>query len=131
MHTLQPNLITKTHIWQRSVLFFETWFKIANYFIDSPIEVKQSLLSSIFPEKVEFDGKSFCTTKMNAVFSLIYNETKQLRKINEDNPFELSSSVGSTVIFSHQFLEDLEKLWAMREWIPDPTKPIPPNRIQD
>lgn len=39
--------------------------------------------------------------------------------------------VGSTVIFSHQFLEDLEKLWAMREWIPDPTKPIPPIRIQD
>ena len=25
-------------------------------------------------------------------------------------------------------LENLEKLWAMREWIPDPTKPIAPNR---
>ena len=24
-------------------------------------------------------------------------------------------------------LENLEKLWAMREWIPDPTKPIAPN----
>lgn len=46
----------------------------------------------------------------------------------KDNSDELSVSVGSTVIFSHQFLEDLERLWSMREWIPDPTKPIlPPN----
>lgn len=36
--------------------------------------------------------------------------------------------VGSTVIFSHQFLNDIDRIWAMHEWIPDPTKPIlPPN----
>lgn len=36
--------------------------------------------------------------------------------------------VGSNVVFSHQFLEDLERIWAMRELILDPTKPILPNR---
>ena len=29
--------------------------------------------------------------------------------------------VGSGVIFSHRFLEDLEKIWALREYIPNPT----------
>ena len=52
---------------------------VEQYFEDAPIEVKQRLLSLIFPEKVEFDGKSFRTKKINAVFELIDNETKQLR----------------------------------------------------
>ena len=67
---------------------------VEQYFEDAPIEVKQRLLSLIFPEKVVFDGTAFRTTKINAVFELIDNETKQLRKINEDNPYELSSSVA-------------------------------------
>ena len=37
-------------------------------------------------------------------------------------------SVPPDVLFSNQFLEDLDKLWELRNWIPDPTKPIlPPN----
>ena len=37
--------------------------------------------------------------------------------------------VAWDVVFSHQFLEDLEKLWNLRHLIPDPTKPIlPPSR---
>lgn len=32
-------------------------------------------------------------------------------------------------LFSNSFLEDLEKIWALRFYIPNPTKPIlPPNR---
>lgn len=64
------------------------------YFMDASIEVKQRLLGSIFPEKVEFDGKTFRTNKYNAVLDLIYNETKQLRGIKKDNPDELSVSVA-------------------------------------
>ena len=38
--------------------------------------------------------------------------------------------VPAAVLFSNTFLEDLEKIWALREYIPDPTKPIlPPNRL--
>ena len=52
---------------------------LERYFDDAPIDIKQRLLGSFFPEKVEFDGKSFRTTKYNAVLDLIYNETSQLR----------------------------------------------------
>ncbi len=33
--------------------------------------------------------------------------------------------VPAAVLFSNTFLEDLDKIWALREWIPDPTKPTP------
>lgn len=37
--------------------------------------------------------------------------------------------VPLSVLFSNQFLKDLDKIWELREWIPDPTKPIlPPNK---
>lgn len=37
-------------------------------------------------------------------------------------------TVPPDVLFSNQFLEDLDKIWELRQWIPDPTKPIlPPN----
>ena len=34
----------------------------------------------------------------------------------------LSLLVGSNAVFSHRFLEDLEKIWALRLYIPNPTK---------
>ena len=71
-----------------------------------------------------FDGKSFQAKKINAVFELIDNETKQLRATKKDLPTDKSVLVGERVIFSHRFLEDLEKIWALREYIPDTTKPI-------
>ena len=67
---------------------------VEQYFEDAPIEVKQRLLSLIFPEKVEFDGKSFRTKKINAVFELIDNETKQLRGTKKDTPLDVSVSVA-------------------------------------
>ena len=67
---------------------------VEQYFEDAPIEVKQRLLSLIFPEKVEFDGKSFRTKKINAVFELIDNETRQLRGTKKDKPTDLSCSVA-------------------------------------
>ena len=36
--------------------------------------------------------------------------------------------VPLTVLFSNQFLEDLDKIWELRQWIPDPTKPILPPK---
>lgn len=67
---------------------------IEHYFEDAPIEVKQRLLGLIFPEKVVFDGKSFRTTKTNAVLELIDNETKQLRATKKDLPTDKSVSVA-------------------------------------
>ena len=37
--------------------------------------------------------------------------------------------VPLSVLFSNQFIKDLDKIWELREWIPDPTKPIlPPSK---
>jgi len=36
---------------------------------------------------------------------------------------EYSHSVPLTQLFSNSFLRDLDKIWALREYIPDPTKP--------
>lgn len=50
------------------------------------------------------------------------------------NPCKLSLTrvilffVPLTVLFSNQFLEDLDKIWELRQWIPDPTKPILPPK---
>ncbi len=33
-------------------------------------------------------------------------------------------TVPHTILFSNKFLEDLDKIWELRHWIPDPTKPI-------
>ncbi|RYD75872.1 MAG: recombinase family protein, partial [Sphingobacteriales bacterium] len=44
---------------------------------DSPVVVKDKLLCSIFPEKLEFDGRNYRTQKMNSameIFALKYNE---------------------------------------------------------
>lgn len=42
-------------------------------------ETKIKLLSSMFPQKIEFDGKKFRTTSYNKVLDLIFQETKQLQ----------------------------------------------------
>lgn len=46
---------------------------------DVRAETKIKLLSSMFPQKIEFDGKKFRTTSYNKVLDLIFQETKQLQ----------------------------------------------------
>jgi len=41
------------------------------FIADAPVEVKIKLNSSMFPEKIEFDGKTYRTTKYSQVLDLI------------------------------------------------------------
>ena len=50
------------------------------YIRDAPVETKIKLLGSIFPQKIEFDGKNYRTTGYNKVLDLIYQQTKELRE---------------------------------------------------
>ncbi len=50
------------------------------FFRDAPVKVKIKLLGSIFPEKIEFDGKNYRTNGYNKVLDLIYQQTKELRE---------------------------------------------------
>ena len=50
------------------------------YIRDAPIETKIKLLGSIFPEKIEFDGKNYRTNGYNKVLDLICQQAKELRE---------------------------------------------------
>ena len=52
---------------------------IDTFIADAPVEVKIKLISSMFPEKIEFDGIRYRTKSYNKVLDLIYQETKELR----------------------------------------------------
>ena len=50
---------------------------------DAPVKVKCKLLSSMFPQKIEFDGEKYRTQSYNQVLDLIFQETNKLRGYTE------------------------------------------------
>ena len=50
---------------------------------DAPVKVKCKLLSSMFPQKIEFDGEKYRTHEFNQVLDLIFKETNKLRGYGE------------------------------------------------
>ena len=45
---------------------------VSNLYIDGNIEKKRTLIGSIFPEKLEFDGTQYRTARVNSVFASIF-----------------------------------------------------------
>ena len=100
------------------------------YVRDAPLEVKIRLIGSIFPEKVQFDGKNYRTKKLNRVLDLIYQQTNELRGQNKkkrraENSVLQFSAPNRVVL--EPILCDLETLWELRFWIPHPGDPISPQ----
>ena len=59
------------------------------------------------------------------MLDFIYQQTNELRcgeKENGESFSTFSVSVPQTKVFSKEFLDDLEKIWELRHFIPDPTK---------
>ena len=52
---------------------------IDNYIKNASVGLKIKLISSMFPEKIEFDGKTYRTNSYNKVLDLIYQGTNKLR----------------------------------------------------
>ena len=48
--------------------------------LEAPVETKIKMLGSMFPEKIEFDGKNYRTASYNKVLDLIYQNTNTLRE---------------------------------------------------
>ena len=64
--------------------------------MDAPVKVKCKILSSMFPQKIEFDGEKYRTHDYNKVLDLIFQETNKLRGYGEkecEKPAEVSHSV--------------------------------------
>ena len=65
------------------------------FFRDAPVKVKIKLLGSIFPEKIEFDGKKYRTNGYNKVLDLIYQQTNELRESKKVDGERFSSFPAS------------------------------------
>ncbi len=66
---------------------------------DAPTEAKLRLLSSMFPQKIVYDGESYRTAAVNKVLDLIYQQTNELRgskKVKEGKTCALPSVVPGT-----------------------------------
>lgn len=53
---------------------------ISNLYIQGEIEVKRTLIGSIFPEKLEFDGTRYRTARINSIFGYIFQKNNELYK---------------------------------------------------
>ena len=63
---------------------------------DAPVKVKCKLLSSMFPQKIQFDGEKYRTQSYNQVLDLIFQETNKLRGYGEKES-EKSEAVSHSV----------------------------------
>ena len=68
---------------------------IDSYMRDAKVEVKCKLLSSMFPEKITFDGNSYRTNSYNSVLDLIYKQTNELRGIKKEIGGDFNNSSNS------------------------------------
>ena len=50
---------------------------------NAPVKTKCKILSSMFPQKIEFDGEKYRTKSYNQVLDLIFQETNKLRGYGE------------------------------------------------
>ena len=69
---------------------------LRNFMMDAPVKVKCKLLSSMFPQKIEFDGEKYRTQSYNQVLDLIFQETNKLRGYGEKES-EKSKAVSHSV----------------------------------
>lgn len=68
---------------------------IDSYIRDASVGVKIKLISSMFPEKIEFDGKTYRTNSYNKVLDLIFQQTNELRGKEKEKGERLSSFSAS------------------------------------
>ncbi len=68
---------------------------LGRFFQTASPETKILLLGSIFPEKIEYDGKNYRTNSYNKEFDVIYQETNYLRSGKEKDSPEKSGEYPS------------------------------------
>ncbi len=93
------------------------------YYNESPLEVKQKIIGSIFPGKLIYEDKNYRTTELNYFVELITSKSD----INEDNKQEKVTQSGDLSCLVPG--AGLEPACPCRHWCLRPTRlPIPPSR---
>ncbi|MEY4963824.1 MAG: hypothetical protein RLZZ323_1143 [Bacteroidota bacterium] len=80
---------------------------LKEHYVNSSIRDKQQLISSIFPEKFEFDGKKCRTTRINDVLRVILQIDKELE--NEKSG-QLSKKIELSTLVESPGIELLSKI---------------------
>ena len=68
---------------------------IDSYIRNASVGVKIKLISSMFPEKIEFGGKTYRTNSYNKVLDLIYQKTNELRGVEKKSGESFSTFSAS------------------------------------
>ena len=68
---------------------------IDSYIRNASVGMKIKLISSMFPEKIEFDGKTYRTNSYNKVLDLIYQQTNELRGVEKKSGESFSTFSAS------------------------------------
>jgi site-specific DNA recombinase len=87
--------------------------ELDDIYIKSNTSYKRELIGSIFPEKLEFSGESYRTTRLNEAVKLIYSMGQAFGKIKmgqKEDISRLSQKVNPLVQNSNHLLEDLKLL---------------------
>ena len=75
-------------------------------YTNSPIMHKKKLISSIFPEKIEFDGKKCRTTRINDVLRYILQIDKEL---DENKKGQISKNMSLSRVVESEGIEPSSK----------------------
>ena len=72
---------------------------LGNFFTNASAEVKVKLIGSIFPDKIEFDGKNYRTNSYNRILDHIFQETNELQgqKNESDSKSRSQTHLGCDV----------------------------------
>lgn len=76
--------------------------------------IKIKLISSMFPEKIEFDGKTYRTNSYNKVLDLIYQQTNELRGVEKKNGESFSTFSASVPRAAFEIIK-VGKMWVKRK----------------
>lgn len=93
---------------------------IDEIYAEANIVNKRELIGSMFPEKLQFSGEAYRTTRINEAVQLIYSLGNTFEEINLGNSAEKAAmyqSVTPLVHFSNHFLYDLRKLVQLHDKI--------------
>jgi site-specific DNA recombinase len=71
---------------------------IDKHYVEAPLETKQLLIGSIFPEKLIFENFEYRTTKVNEVVGLLFNNTAGWGDLKDEKPGKIAELSGSVVL---------------------------------
>ena len=95
--------------------------KVANIdrrYENGDIEEKRMIVSSMFPEFLEFDGTRHRTQRLNSAITLMYQNTSKLQDKKNGTSLsflDLSQEVNLLVQNSNSLLEDLRRLNQLKD----------------